>query len=558
MGLLKYKKTMGVGNVELDLQSMIFQFIGGLGIFLFGIKYMGDGLQKSAGDKLRDILDKFTTNPFMGVLAGVFVTCLIQSSSGTTVIVVGLVSAGFMTLRQAIGVIMGANIGTTITAFIIGIKISDYALPIIAVGAILLFFFKNKRVHNFGQIVFGFGALFLGLELMGDGMKPLRTLETFHDLTVNMSSNPILGVVIGTVFTVIVQSSSATIGILQGLFGEGLLELKAAIPVLFGDNIGTTITAVLASIGASVAAKRAAFTHVLFNIIGTIIFMIFLGPFIKLISYLQTTLHLNPEMTIAFAHGTFNVTNTIIQFPFIAGLAYIVTKLIPGEDTFIEYKSKHLDPVFIEQSPAIALGQAREEVVRMGGFAVKGLEESNTYLNEKSQKYADTAMQIEDAINNLDKKITDYLIKISSRSLSAQESALHSMLVNTVRDIERIGDHFENVVELVDYQISNKVKLTDDAIEDLNEMFKLTVYTVSEAVQSLQNNDRTLAIDVVKQEEKIDSMERSLRKKHILRLNEGKCSGQAGIVFVDIISNLERIGDHAVNIAEAVLGERNL
>lgn len=544
--------------MELDVQSMIFQFIGGLGIFLFGIKYMGDGLQKSAGDKLRDILDKFTTNPFMGVLAGVFVTCLIQSSSGTTVIVVGLVSAGFMTLRQAIGVIMGANIGTTITAFIIGIKISDYALPIIAVGAILLFFTKNKKVHNFGQIVFGFGALFLGLELMGNGMKPLSSLDTFHELTLNMSSSPILGVVIGTVFTVIVQSSSATIGILQGLFGEGLLDLKAAIPVLFGDNIGTTITAVLASIGASVAAKRAAFTHVLFNIIGTILFLIILGPFTKFISFLQTTLHLNPEMTIAFAHGTFNVTNTIIQFPFIAVLAFIVTKLIPGEDTLIEYKAKHLDPVFIQQSPAIALGQAREEVVRMGEFAAKGLEETNTYLNEKSQKYADTALQIEDAINNLDKKITDYLVKISSRSLSAQESALHSTLVNTCRDIERIGDHFENVVELVDYQISNKVKLTEGAMEDLNEMFKLTTYTVSEAIQCLQHNDRTVAIDVVKQEEKIDSMERSLRKKHILRLTEGKCSGQAGIVFVDIISNLERIGDHAVNIAEAVLGERHL
>lgn len=549
---------LGVGIVELDVQSMIFQFIGGLGIFLFGIKYMGDGLQKSAGDKLRDILDKFTTNPFMGVLAGVFVTILIQSSSGTTVIVVGLVSAGFMTLRQAIGVIMGANIGTTVTAFIIGIKISDYALPIIAAGAILLFFFKNKRIHNFGQIVFGFGALFLGLELMGDGMKPLRTLEAFRDLTVNMSDNPILGVVIGTVFTVIVQSSSATIGILQELFGEGLLDIYAAIPVLFGDNIGTTITAVLASIGASVAAKRAALTHVIFNIIGTIIFLLLLVPFTKLILLFQSGLNLNPEMTIAFAHGTFNVTNTIIQFPFIAVLALIVTKLIPGEDSLIEYKAKHLDPVFIEQSPAIALGQAREEVVRMGEFAVKGLEESNTYLNEKSQRYADTAMQIEDAINNLDKKITDYLIKISSRSLSAQESALHSVLVNTVRDIERIGDHFENVVELVDYQISNKVKLTEDAMEDLNEMFKLTVYTVNEAVQSLQKNDRTLAIDVVKQEEKIDTMERSLRKKHILRLNEGKCSGQAGIVFVDIISNLERIGDHAVNIAEAVLGERQL
>ncbi|MFS0822689.1 Na/Pi cotransporter family protein [Bacillus sp. 1P02SD] len=544
--------------MELDVQSMIFQFIGGLGIFLFGIKYMGDGLQKSAGDKLRDILDKFTTNPFMGVLAGVFVTCLIQSSSGTTVIVVGLVSAGFMTLRQAIGVIMGANIGTTITAFIIGIKISDYALPIIAVGALLLFFFKNKRVHHFGQIVFGFGALFLGLELMGDGMKPLRTLEAFRDLTVSMSEHAILGVVIGTVFTVIVQSSSATIGILQELFGECLLDIQAAIPVLFGDNIGTTITAVLASIGASVAAKRAALTHVLFNIIGTTIFLILLGPFTKLIMFLQDALSLNPEMTIAFAHGTFNVTNTIIQFPFIAALAFIVTKLIPGKDALIEYKAKHLDPVFIEQSPAIALGQAREEVVRMGEFAVKGLEESNTYLNQKSQKFADTALQIEDAINNLDKKITDYLVKISSRSLSSQESTLHSMLVNTCRDIERIGDHFENVVELVDYQISNKVKLTEDAMEDLNEMFKLTIFTVGEAVQCLQNNDRTVAIDVVKQEEKIDSMERALRKKHILRLNEGKCSGQAGIVFVDIISNLERIGDHAVNIAEAVLGERNL
>ncbi len=519
---------------------------------------MGDGLQKSAGDKLRDILDKFTTNPFMGVLAGVFVTCLIQSSSGTTVIVVGLVSAGFMTLRQAIGVIMGANIGTTITAFIIGIKISDYALPIIALGAILLFFFKSKKIHNFGQIVFGFGSLFLGLELMGDGMKPLRTLEAFRELTVSMSDNPILGVVIGTVFTVIVQSSSATIGILQELFGEGLLDIYAAIPVLFGDNIGTTITAVLASIGASVAAKRAALTHVIFNIIGTIIFMLLLVPFTKVILFLQGSLNLNPEMTIAFAHGTFNVTNTIIQFPFIAALAFIVTKLIPGEDSLIEYKAKHLDPVFIQQSPAIALGQAREEVVRMGEFAVKGLEESNTYLNEKTQKHADTSMQIEDAINNLDKKITDYLIKLSSRSLSPQESQLHSMLVNSVRDIERIGDHFENIVELVDYQLSNKVKLTEGALEDLNEMFKLTIYTVNEAVQSLQNNDRTLAIDVVKQEEKIDTMERSLRKKHILRLNEGQCSGQAGIVFVDIISNLERIGDHAVNIAEAVLGERDL
>lgn len=543
--------------LELDIQKMIFEFIGGLGIFLFGIKYMGDGLQRSAGDKLRDILDKFTTNPLMGVLAGIIVTILIQSSSGTTVITVGLVSAGFMNLRQAIGVIMGANIGTTVTAFIIGIKVSDYALPIIAVGALLLFFFKNKRVHNLGQIVFGFGALFYGLELMGDGMKPLRSLEAFHDLTVSMSSNPLLGVLIGTIFTVIVQSSSATIGILQELFGQGLIDIKAALPVLFGDNIGTTITAVLASIGASVAARRAALTHVIFNLIGTTVFLIFLPLFTTFTLFLQGALNLNPEMTIAFAHGTFNLTNTLIQLPFIGILALIVTKLIPGEDSVIEYKTKHLDPIFIEQSSSIALGQAKEEVLRMGQFAIIGLEAARDYQATYSQKNADTAMQLEDAINNLDRKITDYLVLISRSEMSTTESEEHSMLMDTVRDIERIGDHFENVVELVGYQLTNKVKLTDSAKKDLNDMFELTIQTLKDAITALDDKDTGLASKVLKSEEQIDKMERTLRKKHILRINEGSCTGSAGIVFVDIISNLERIGDHSVNIAEAVLGYRD-
>nr|WP_264738569.1 Na/Pi cotransporter family protein [Cytobacillus firmus] len=541
--------------MELNVQQMLFEFLGGLGIFLYGIKFMGDGLQKSAGDRLRDLLDRFTTNPIMGVLAGVLVTILIQSSSATTVITVGLVSAGFMTLRQAIGVIMGANIGTTVTAFIIGIDIGEYSLPIIALGSILLFFFKNKKVHNVGQIVFGFGALFYGLELMSGGMKPLRSLEAFHDLTVSMSSNPILGVVVGTVFTVIVQSSSATIGILQGLFSEELINLDAALPVLFGDNIGTTITAVLAAIGASVAARRAAAVHVLFNLIGTTIFLILLKPFTLLIETLQGKMDLNPEMTIAFAHGIFNSTNTLIQLPFVAVLAWIVTKLIPGEDAVAEYKAKHLDPVFIEQSPSIALGQAKEEVLRMGAFSVRGLEETVQYLKTGNQKHSESAYQLEDAINNLDRKITDYLIKLSTSSLSAHESAEHTVLMDTVRDIERIGDHFENVIELIDYKQANKVSITDSAMADLEQMFKLTISTVKEALQALDHNDKIAAEHVVKKEEEIDKMERKLRKQHILRLNEGVCSGQAGIVYVDIVSNLERIGDHAVNIAEAVLGE---
>ncbi|MCU5470291.1 Na/Pi cotransporter family protein [Bacillus paranthracis] len=542
--------------MEYNVQDMIFQFIGGLGIFLFGIKYMGDGLQQAAGDRLRDILDRFTTNPLMGVLAGMLVTVLIQSSSGTTALTVGLVSAGFMTLRQAIGVIMGANIGTTVTAFIIGIKIGEYALPVMAVGAILLFFFKNKKVHSIGQVVFGFGMLFFGLELMSAGMKPLRSLESFQELTVSMSDNPILGIVVGTVFTLIVQSSSATIGILQELFGQGAIDLQAALPVLFGDNIGTTITAVLAAIGTSIAARRAALVHVIFNIIGTIIFTILLVPFTSLIQYFQTSLNLNPEMTIAFAHGTFNVTNTIIQFPFIAVLAWIVTKIIRGEDAAIDFKPQHLNPIFIEQSPAIALTEAQKEIIRMADFSLHGLKEANQFLNTQDKKHANMATQLEGAINNLDKKITEYLVLLSEKPLSPTDSEKHSVLAGVVGDIERVGDHVENLVELVDFQISNRVSLSNEALTELNEMLELTISTLQDAVEALTNFDTELAQTVIAKERKIDQMERVLRKRHVLRLNERSCSGDASIIFVDMVSNLERIGDHAVNIADGVLGEQ--
>ncbi|PEM21024.1 sodium:phosphate symporter [Bacillus toyonensis] len=542
--------------MEYNVQEMIFQFIGGLGIFLFGIKYMGDGLQQAAGDRLRDILDRFTTNPLMGVLAGMLVTVLIQSSSGTTALTVGLVSAGFMTLRQAIGVIMGANIGTTVTAFIIGIKIGEYALPVMAVGAILLFFFKNKKVHSVGQVVFGFGMLFFGLELMSAGMKPLRSLEAFQDLMISMSDNPILGIIVGTVFTLIVQSSSATIGILQELFGQGAIDLQAALPVLFGDNIGTTITAVLAAIGTSIAARRAALVHVIFNIIGTIIFTIILIPFTNLIQYFQTSLNLNPEMTIAFAHGTFNVTNTIIQFPFIAVLAWIVTKIIRGEDASINFKPQHLNPIFIEQSPAIALTEAQKEIIRMAEFSLDGLKEANQFLNTQDKKHANMATQLEGAINNLDKKITEYLVLLSEKPLSSADSEKHSVLAGVVGDIERVGDHVENLVELVDFQILNRVSLSDDALTELNEMLELTISTLQDAINALTNFDTELAQTVIAKERKIDQMERVLRKRHVIRLNERSCSGDASIIFVDMVSNLERIGDHAVNIADGVLGEQ--
>ncbi|MBS4196123.1 Na/Pi cotransporter family protein [Lederbergia citri] len=539
----------------MDLQSLLFLFFGGLGIFLYGIKSMGDGLQKVAGDGLRELLDRFTTRPIMGVLTGIVVTVLIQSSSATTVLTIGLVTAGFMTLRQAIGVIMGANIGTTVTAFIIGINVSEYSLPILAFGTFLIFFFKNHKVNNIGQVFFGFGALFFGLSLMGDAMKPLRSAQVFMDMMVNLSDHPLLGVGVGTLFTVIIQSSSASIALLQTLYDQGAIDLNAALPILFGDNIGTTITAVLASIGASIAARRAALTHVLFNIIGTILVLILFIPFTHLIEFFQATFDLNPKMTIAFAHGTFNVTNTIIQFPFIAVLAWIVIKLVPGEDTSIEYKAVHLGEQFIRQSPSIALGQGKKEVLRMAELADKGMEEVGQYFKTQGKKQRELLPQIEDALNNLDKTITEYLIQISYHSLTDQDLHTHHTLMNTVINLERIGDHIENLMELVDSQIKNKVVFSESALEDLDEMFELTVSTLRQAVLALETNDIEQAKAVLEKEKIIDSMERDLRKKHIKRLNENQCTGTAGIVYVDIVSNLERIGDHAVNIADGVISE---
>ncbi|MBC1595813.1 Na/Pi cotransporter family protein [Listeria seeligeri] len=538
---------------DIDIQQMIFQFIGGLGIFLFGIKYMGDGLQMAAGDRLRDILDKYTTNPFMGVLAGILVTVLIQSSSGTTVLTVGLVSAGFMTLKQAIGVIMGANIGTTVTAFIIGIKLSEYALPIIAVGAVLLFFFKNHKVKNIGQVFFGFGALFYGLDLMGQGMEPLAGMESFHELTAQMSTNPFLGLLIGTIFTAVVQSSSATIGILQELYGQGAIDLQAALPVLFGDNIGTTITAILAAIGASVAAKRAAATHVIFNLIGALIFMLILPLFTSFITYLQGLFGLNPEMTIAVAHGTFNVTNTLIQFWFIGVFAWLVTKLIPGDDSRIDYKTKHLDTNLIDQSPGIALEMAREETLRMADYAKFGLQEAREYLVNRESKHAESTVQVEEAVNNLDRKITEYLTKISSVALTDNETEEHALMLDTVRDIERVGDHMENIVENIDQLIKNKAKMSEAASDQLIGMFELTTANFERAVKAMHKKDRALAEETIVVEKDIDKAERKLRKDHIKRLNAGECQVVSGILYIDIVSDLERIGDHANNIAEAVL-----
>ena len=542
--------------MSINWQEIAFHFLGGLGLFLYSIKTMGDGLQQAAGDRLRFYIDKYTSNPFFGILVGIGMTALIQSSSGVTVITVGLVSAGLLTLRQAIGIVMGANIGTTVTSFIIGFKLGDYALPMLFLGAVCLFFTKNRTINNIGRIVFGVGGIFFALNLMSGAMEPLKDLQVFKDYMVELSKNPILGVLVGTGLTLLIQASSATIGILQNLYASNLIDLQGALPVLFGDNIGTTITAIIASLGANIAAKRVAAAHVTFNVIGTVICIIFLVPFTGLIQWFESFLNLAPEMTIAFAHGTFNITNTIIQFPFIGALAFMVTKLIPGEDEVVKYEPLYLDEQLIKQAPSIALGNAKKELLHLGNYAAKAFDLSYDYIINSNEKVAEKGHKTEEAINTIDEKLTRYLISLSGEALSQKESEVLTNILDSSRDLERIGDHAEALLNLNDYLQRKNVQFSEAALEELAEIYLKTSEFVKDALESVENNDLEQAQALIKRHEDINNMERVLRKTHIKRLNNGECSTQAGVNFIDIISHYTRVSDHAMNLAEKVLAEQ--
>ncbi|MFZ8297560.1 Na/Pi cotransporter family protein [Staphylococcus aureus] len=482
----------------MSVTEVIFSFLGGLGIFLYGLKIMGDGLQASAGDRLRDILNKFTSNPVLGVIAGIVVTILIQSSSGTTVITIGLVTAGFMTLKQAIGVIMGANIGTTVTAFIIGIDLGEYAMPILALGAFLIFFFKRSKINNIGRILFGFGSLFFGLEFMGDAVKPLASLDGFKQLMLDMSSNPILAVIVGAGLTALVQSSSATIGILQEFYQQDLISLNAAIPVLLGDNIGTTITAILASLAGSIAAKRAALVHVIFNLIGVIIFTIFLPVVIHLISLLQDVWHLKPAMTIAVSHGIFNITNTLIQLPFVAGLAWIVTKLVPGKDIADDYKPQHLNKDLVYHAPGVALQETQKELQNVGQIVLS--------------------------------------------------------MFDVNRSILKVAELTEEYVAQLKRQHDEDIRITEDAQRGMDKLFNHVAESFDKAIDMLDVYDKTKKDEIVERSRESFNIEHKLRKGHIKRLNRGECTTKGGLLYIDMIGVLERIGYHSRNVSEALVG----
>lgn len=539
--------------MEMSVTEVIFSFLGGLGIFLYGLKIMGDGLQASAGDRLRNILNKYTSNPVLGVLAGMIVTILIQSSTGTTVITIGLVTAGFMTLKQAIGVIMGANIGTTVTAFIIGIDLGEYAMPILALGAFLIFFFKRSKINNIGRVLFGFGSLFFGLEFMGGAVKPLAELEGFRQLMLDMSSHTIYGILVGIGLTALVQSSSATIGILQEFYSQDLITLQGAIPVLLGDNIGTTITAILASLAGSLAAKRAAFVHVIFNVIGVIIFTLLFPIVIPLIATIQDAWHLKPVMTIAFAHGAFNVTNTLIQLPFVGVLAWIVTKIVPGKDVTEDYKPQHLNKDLVYHAPGVALQETQKELQNVGNI-VRSMLDDVHHPSQMDKKMIKNVQQKHQAVVTISDSIRNYLVRISTKNITRKDVERLAVMFDVNRSILKVSELIEAYIEQVNRKKAKEITLTEDAERGIDKLYRFVDESFTKAIETLDVYDTTKKDEVVERSREAFNIEHQLRKGHIKRLNRGECSTDGGLLYVDIIAVLERIGYNSRNISEAMVG----
>lgn len=523
--------------------------LGGLGLFLYGMNLMGIGLEKAAGDKLKRLIEVLTNNRLMGVLVGIIVTMIIQSSSATTVMVVGFVNAGLMTLHQAVGVIMGANIGTTITAQLIAFNLTDYAPIAVALGVGIWIATSKKKAKSMAEILIGFGILFMGMDMMGKGLKPLADMPIFTKIMISLK-NPVLGMLVGLGLTAIIQSSSASVGLLQALAGQGLIQMDVAFPILFGQNIGTTTTALISSIGANKNAKRAAVLHFLFNLIGTILFMSFLQyPVERFVVKLSP---FNVKKQIANAHFLFNLVNVIVLLPFANILVKAAKILVPGDDKLEAQEAKFLDPRIIE-TPTIAIGQVSKEILRMGDMALDNLMKVKDALVEAKYDNIDLALEQEQKINRLQREITDYLVILSNAPISDDEHKRVNVYLNIINDIERVGDHAENIAELAMVRRDNNYPFTDQAISELHEIFDKTSEAFKQSLEALRTDSQALAKGVLALEEEVDTLERQNRTNHIERLNKGLCQTGSGIIFLDAISNLERIADHSSNIALYVL-----
>lgn len=548
----------------MDFNS-IAGLLGGLGLFLFGMKFMGDGLELLAGDKMKSLFEKIAGNKYMGACVGFLVTVLAQSSSATTVMVIGFVNAGLMTLSQATGIIMGANIGTTTTSILISFKwIENFAPIALFIGVALMMFSKNKRVNDAGYIVLGFGAIFVGMSGMSDAMAGLRKVDAFVGIMSKFSDNPLLAILSGALVTAIIQSSAASIGMLQGFAMSGIIGLKGAAYVLFGQNIGTCITALLASIGTSKTAKKTTLVHFMFNVIGTVIFSL-VNAFTPLASWIEMAVP-DPKFQIAVMHVIFNVVTTLILLPMSDVLVNVANKLIPENEEakpLEPMRLKYLDDLILN-NPPIAVGQVIKEIHRMAVITHRNLEGSMYYLSnphaDDAQTQRDKVLEQEKVVNYLNHNITKYMIKLDSVDISEDDSQLLGSMYHVINDLERISDHCENIIEFEDELLKDNLEFSEVAFKEICELYdkSMTVYEYSLTFFNEDVDYDDMISKMLDAEKEVDRYTEELKWRHVRRLNEGVCRPEVGMIFLELLSNFERIADHSTNIAYSVASGRKI
>lgn len=542
-------------------REIIFGLIGGLGLFFLGMKTMSDSLKKVAGERMKNTLDILTKRPIFGLFIGASITMLVQSSSATSVMTVGFVNAGLLTLRQAISIILGANIGTTLTAWLISFfalfKITNYALPAIGIGFMLSMFGKKRSVKMWGQFIMGFGLLFSGLGFMKDAFSPLRDSKAIINILVTFGKHPLLGILLGIAITMLFQSSSATIALLQIMAFSGLIDFYTCIPIILGDNIGTTITAQLAAIGTNTASRRTARAHVLLNILGVCYMFIpvyigIYGRFIERIVPGPITKN-NIMLHIALSHSVFNIINSFFIFlPLINILEKLSVRLTPPKKGAIDMTPMYLEKHLLE-TPTLALEQAVNEIVRMIQIAHDALNNAITsFLNNDPNLFGKIQEQ-EDTVDNLQKEITQYLVQLSQKSLEKSEAETIPVLLHSVNDVERVSDHAINILELADRKIDQNLPFSEEALSGIDKIVGVVTSMFENTIAALKKKDSVPAQKVLEEEEELNTLQIELKADHIMRVHEGKCDLISGIVFNDFIDNNEKIGDHLTNIAQGVL-----
>lgn len=531
----------------------VLALLGGLALFLYGMQMMSTGLEAAAGNRMKSILEKLTSNRVKGVLVGAAITAVIQSSSATTVMVVGFVNSGLMTLKQAVWVIMGANIGTTITGQLIALDIGAIAplFAIAGVGAIM--FIKSEKVHHISSIFAGLGILFMGMDMMGAAMSPLKESEAFISLMTKFD-NPLLGILVGALFTAVIQSSSASVGILQALASTGMIPLSSAVFVLFGQNIGTCITAVLASIGMKVNAKRTTVIHLLFNIIGTVLFTVIclVTPYV---TWIEAMTPGDPVAQIANAHTVFNIVTILLLLPFGTHMANIAVRILPDskkaddEDLRLKYIRPFESSYAIGHS-AVAVSQVRDEVNRMRDMVAKNISDSFDSLVQYDEKLRKKVSEREEYIDFLNKGISEYIVSLMASEMNMSDSRKINGYYAIISNLERIGDHAVNLAEYGDDMRKWEIDFSDTVKEELNEMKAQCIAALDNLKEVTSENVERILSQAVIIEQKTDDMRDKYFKKQMQRLKKGKCKPQSGIVFSEILTDFERMGDHALNIAQ--------